>query len=143
MDTIAVPASTGVAVQAGTRRGLADIRGDDFVNILVKQLQFQDPFKPMTNEEMVGQLSTIRELETNTQLSQTLRQITSQQRFGSASSLIGKLVRGRVTDSQGNAIELSGIVKTVRFTANGEAMLELDSKEVLPLAKLEEITEAI
>jgi len=140
---ISAPTGTGVAIQAGSKQGLADITGDDFINILVKQLQFQDPFEPMSNEEMVAQLSTIRELEMNTKLSQALEQITNQQRFGSAASLIGRLVRGNVLDDQGMDYEVSGVVKSVRFNANGEAMLELDNGEVLPLAKLEAVTEAV
>jgi hypothetical protein len=35
-----------------TTAGLGGISGNDFMNILVKQLQMQDPMKPMTNEEM-------------------------------------------------------------------------------------------
>ena len=134
-----MPTGAGVSIQAGTNRGLADIAGDDFINILVKQLEFQDPFKPMSNEEMIAQLSTIRELEMNTRLSQTLQQVTDQQRFGSAASLIGRFVRGNVADDEGMPIEISGIVKAIRFTADGEVMLELDDGDVLPLAKLEEV----
>ena len=135
------PTGASAAVQTATSRGLADIRGDDFVNLLVKQLQFQDPFKPISNEEMVSQLSTIRELETNTRLGQRLEQLGDQQRFGSAAALIGRFVSGTVTDDAGQESQISGVVKGVRFNSNGEAVLELDNGQVLPLANLEEVSD--
>jgi flagellar basal-body rod modification protein FlgD len=110
------------------------------MNILVKQLQMQDPMKPMTNEEMVSQLSTIRELEMNTRLSGKLEQLTDQQRFGSAAALIGKHVKGTVSDADGNEFPMEGVVTGVRFTSQGEVMLELDSGETLPLIALEQVT---
>jgi len=121
---------------------LAGISGEDFINILVKQLQYQDPFEPMGNAEMVAQLSTIRELEMNTRLSAKLEQITDQQRYGSAAALIGKYVQGSVSDAEGNTFEVEGIVAGVRFTPSGEVMLELDTGEVLPLTGLQVVTEA-
>jgi len=121
---------------------LAGISGTDFMNILVKQLQFQDPFEPMGNEEMISQISTIRELELNTRLSKRIEQLSDQQRFGSAAALIGNYVRGTVSDPEGNLFEVEGIVTGVRFTPEGEVILELDTGDVLPLSKLEQVSDA-
>lgn len=120
--------------------GLSGINGNDFLKILIKQLQFQDPFQPVTNQEMISQMSTIRQLETNTQLSQHLDQVTQQQRYGSAAALIGKYARGVVTDGQGNEFPIEGIITSVRFTAKGDAVLELDNGELMPMAALREVT---
>jgi len=122
--------------------GLSGISGDDFMKILIKQLQMQDPMQPMNNQEMVQQMSTIRELEMNTRLSQKLEQLTDQQRFGSAASLIGKKVKGTVSDDEGNDFDRDGVVVSVRFTSRGEAMLELDSGQILPLVDVEEVKNA-
>lgn len=141
MVTTATNPAVSVNVNSGTSQaGLAGISGTDFMNILVKQLQMQDPMKPMTNQEMVAQLSTIRELEMNTRLSGKLEQLTDQQRFGSAAALIGKQVKGTVSDADGNEFTLDGVVTGIRFTEKGEVMLELDSGEVLPLTALEQVT---
>ncbi|HOA72554.1 MAG TPA: flagellar hook capping FlgD N-terminal domain-containing protein [Phycisphaerae bacterium] len=136
-----VSASTN-STSAATAAGLGGISSEEFLNILVKQLQMQDPMEPMTNQEMLAQLSTIRELEMNTRLSRKLEQLTDQQRFGSAAALIGKHVKGTVADSEGNEFVLEGIVTGVRFTEKGEVMLELDTGETLPLTKLELVTDA-
>lgn len=141
--TPAVSSGVNVNVSAGgTTAGLSGISGEDFMNILVKQLQMQDPFEPMTNEEMVSQLSTIRELEMNTRMSGKLEQLTEQQRFGSAAALIGKHVAGVVANADGDEFAVDGIVTGVTFTEKGEVMLELDTGEVLPLASLKMVRNA-
>ena len=86
-STAANAAQTTAQTTAQTAdKGLGGISGMDFMNILLKQLQYQDPFKPMTNEEMAQQIATIRELEVNTQLGTKLGQITNQQQVGSAAA---------------------------------------------------------
>ena len=143
MDTTITTPSTSVNVstQAGSS-GISGISGEQFMNILVKQLQMQDPFKPMTNEEMIQQLSTIRELEMNTRMSGKLEQLTDQQRFGSAAALIGKKVTGKVADGNGTPFVMEGVVTAVRFTEQGDVMLELDSGETLPLTGLRTVQDA-
>jgi len=140
METNTTPTVSVNVSNPATSTGLAGISGDDFMNILVKQLQMQDPFKPMTNEEMVAQLSTIRELEMNTRMSGRLEQLTDQQRFGSAAALIGKYVKGTVSDANGNPFSLEGIVTGIRFTERGEVILELDTGDILPLVGVEQVT---
>ncbi|HOW73136.1 MAG TPA: flagellar hook capping FlgD N-terminal domain-containing protein [Phycisphaerae bacterium] len=129
-------ATAGTATAAA---GLSGMTGEDFMKILVAQLQYQDPMEPMTNEEMVAQMSSIRELEMNTRLSEKLSLLSDQQRFGAAASLIGKYVKGAVSDDSGTTFSMEGVVTAVRFNESGEAMLELDSGETLPLASLTEI----
>jgi flagellar basal-body rod modification protein FlgD len=109
------------------------------MNLLIKQLQYQDPLQPMTNQEMMQQMSTIRQLETNTQLSERLQQITDQERFGSAAALIGRHVKGTVTDENGNEFSMEGVVKSVLFTPEGKVLLELESGDTLPMANLEQV----
>ncbi len=140
MATDAISGLTSTSTTTG-KAGLGGIRGEDFMNILVKQLQMQDPFEPMGNEEMVSQISTIRELEMNTRLSDRLEQLSSQQRFGSAGALIGRYVAGTVSDGNGNEFPIEGLVTGVRFTSDGDILLELDSGEVMPLTALEQVTD--
>lgn len=126
--------------QATSQRDFSGVSGEDFMKILIKQLQLQDPFEPMTNQEMIAQMSTIRELEMNSRLTERLEQLTDQQKFASASGLIGKQVRGNVTDSAGNEYELEGVVTGVEFTSSGEALLRLENGLRLPVTSLTEVT---
>ncbi len=136
------PTTGNISSALSTRDTLGGISGNDFMKVLIKQLQFQDPLKPMDNQQMVQQMATIRELEMNTRLSDKLAQLTDQQRFGAAGALMGKHVKGTTTDAEGNEFVADGVVTAVRFTNKGEVILELDSGQSLPLARLEEITDA-
>jgi flagellar basal-body rod modification protein FlgD len=140
MDVSSVTAS--VANSSTQSQTSTFLTGDDFMKVLLTQLQYQDPLKPMDNQQMVEQMSTIRQLEMNTNLSQKLEQLTDQQRFGAAAALIGHQVKGTVEDENGTAFSMQGLVKSVKFTSKGDVMLELDSGETLPLANLEEVTDA-
>jgi len=122
-----------------TSNTLAGINGNDFMQVLIKQLQYQDPLKPMDNQQMVQQMATIRELETNTQLSDKLSQLSDQQRFSGATTLMGKHVQGTVQDSDGKEYKADGVVKSIRFTEKGDIILELDNGQTLPLTKLTQV----
>jgi flagellar basal-body rod modification protein FlgD len=136
------PTTGNITGSLTTRDTLGGISGEDFMKVLIKQLQFQDPLKPMDNEQMVQQMATIRELEMNTSLSNKLAQLTDQQRFGAAAALIGRHVKGTMTDAEGNEFLAEGRVTAIRFTNKGEVILELDSGQSLPLGNLEEVTDA-
>ena len=136
---IASVATSGTG--ASTAAGLSGVSGNDFMQILVKQLQYQDPFEPMGNQEMVSQIANIRELEMNTRLSQRLEQLTDQQRFGSAAALIGKYAKGEMQAGDGSTMTVEGVITGLRFTPQGEVILELDTGEVLPLAALVRVTD--
>lgn len=142
---MAVTATSSATTLTGTGTsggGLASISGSDFMNLLIKQLQYQDPLEPMSNQEMMQQMATIWQLETNTQLADQLEMVTDQQRFGSAAVLIGKYVQGTVSDDSGNEYTIDGVVKSVLFTPQGEVVLELENGYTLPLANLEQVMDA-
>jgi glucosamine--fructose-6-phosphate aminotransferase (isomerizing) len=54
-------------------------------------------------------------------------------------AMIGKYVRGQVQDADGNTFEKEGVVSGVRFNAKGEALLELDTGDMLPLTALTQV----
>ncbi len=141
MQISATSYTNGSTATAAAGQDLSGISGEDFMSILIKQLELQDPFEPMTNQEMIAQMSTIRELEMNTRLAERLEQLTDQQGFASASGLIGKQITGTVTDSAGNEYGIEGLVKGVEFTQSGEVLLQLDSGLKLPISSLTEVTE--
>ena len=45
------------------RSGLANVGKDEFLQLLVAQLQHQDPLNPVKNEQFVAQLATFSSLE--------------------------------------------------------------------------------
>ncbi|MFH1744418.1 MAG: flagellar hook assembly protein FlgD [bacterium] len=66
---------------------------DDFLNLLVAQLQHQDPLNPMENEQFVAELATFSSLEQQTNQTELLEQLLASQQGGvnsQALSLIGQ-----------------------------------------------------
>lgn len=124
-----------------SNRGLSALSGEDFMKLLIMQLQYQDPLQPMDNQQMLSQISEIRNMEMSYTLTESLRNLTSEQRFASAAAMIGKYVAGTVTDDEGNEYMLAGLVQEVRFTSKGKAVLELDSGQSLPLESVTNVVD--
>jgi flagellar basal-body rod modification protein FlgD len=125
------PAST--TATAGT---FGDLGGEDFLHLLVMELQQQDPLEPVGNQELLQQIASVRDIELSTTLTDSLTQLTSQQRMASASGMIGQFVTGAFDDS-GSA--QSGLVVAVRFTQDGSPVLQLANGGELPLAQVASI----
>lgn len=141
METSAIAASKSAASSAqATTRGLTDIDSGDFFQMLITQLQTQDPLKPMDNQQLMSQLSTIRQMEQSTTLNTTLQALAAEQRFGATAGLIGHYVAGTVTSASGQSYELQGLVIGVRFDSKGQAILELHNGASLPASKVEQVT---
>src|SRR5947208_11738662 len=71
-----------------------NLKPQDFIKMMITQLQNQDPMEPAKNQELLAQMSQIGQLETSTQLQSSLKSVTLQAQIGSASALIGKSVQG-------------------------------------------------
>ncbi len=140
METSVIGAGTTVSSAQATTRGFSDLSSENFFQLLIAELQSQDPLKPTDNQQLLQQLSTIRSMEQTVTLNKTLQTLAAEQRFGSTASLIGHYVSGTVTNSGGQAYELRGLVIGVRFEGNGEAILELHNGRSLPAAKVEQVT---
>ena len=126
-------ASTAAATTAPT--GLNSLQPSDFVKLLITQLQNQDPTQPMTNSELLQQVSQIGQLQSQNSLQSTLTGLALQNQIGSASTLMGKYVTGN--DASNNTA--AGIVTSVSV-ANNTVTLNLDSGQTLPLSGVTGIT---
>lgn len=82
---------------------------ESFLKLMIAELQNQDPTSPMSNSELLQQVSQIREIQSNVKMSETLEAVTLSQNLASAANLIGKTVKG-LDDS---AAEVSGRVDRV------------------------------
>jgi len=141
MDVASIAGASASSSTSGGH-GLASLRPEDFFRLLITELQNQDPFEPMDNAKMVEQISSIRDMEMSTNLSQALQSVTRQQNYATAASLIGKLVTGTVTDASGREQVIEGIVTGVRFEKGGKIVLELDTGDQLPLEAVQYVRDA-
>jgi len=57
--------------------GFNSLTADDFLTLLIAQLQNQDPTEPVDNAEILNQLATMQGLTSNIELSNTLKKVAS------------------------------------------------------------------
>lgn len=136
-----LPATGSSASGTSSSKTVADMTSDDFLKLLITQLSSQDPFNPVTNQDLLNQVSSIRNLQMNTeqlatnqQLATSINGMSLQNSISTASGCIGKKVTG-IDDSNS---EISGIVTGVRVES-GNVMLDLDSGKSLSIGNVTQI----
>jgi flagellar basal-body rod modification protein FlgD len=77
----------------------AGISQDDFLRILLSQLRFQDPLKPVDNQQFVAQLAQFSALEINRQQSEKIDTLLAMQSADQALALLGKSVELRTAQA--------------------------------------------
>ncbi len=108
-----------------TRTPSPELSPDDFLTLLVTQLQYQDPLSPLDQQEFMGQLAQLNTLEQTTQLNDQFLHFMQFQELTQATSLIGKYVIALVTGQDGEVSSAEGTVEEIYFTSSG-AYLRLD-----------------
>ena len=77
---------------------------DDFLNLLVAQMKYQDPLQPQSNTEYVSQLATFTQVEATENMAHTAESLE-------ANGLVGKTVIMRPTNSvTGETSDVVGVV---------------------------------
>jgi flagellar basal-body rod modification protein FlgD len=82
----------------------------DFLNLLVAQLQNQNPLEPLDNSEMTAQLAQISQLEQLEQTNASFKEVLEATQAGYAASLLGRKV---TFYAQGEALPRTGSVTGV------------------------------
>jgi flagellar basal-body rod modification protein FlgD len=111
------------------------LKAEDFIKMMVTQLQNQDPTDPEKNSELLAQMSQIGQLQTATELQDSMKSLVLQNSLGAAGNLIGKMVQG--LDEDGS--DMQGLVTSVHVE-NNEVSLELDSGKSLKLSRVTSIS---
>lgn len=104
----------------GAASALNDVNLDDFLNLMIAELQNQDPLNPLENDELIAQISQIREVGATEKLTETLNAVLLGQNITSATNLIGADVVALNDAGQ----RVSGNVKVVTIT-DGQPQLDL------------------
>ena len=114
---------------------------DAFLQILITQLQNQDPTSPMDDKEFIAQMaqfSSLEQMQNMTKAMQDLLASQEQSQLMNYSTFVGKEVKWHELteelDKEGKpiAIDGTGVIKELKFV-KGEAIFVLDSgKEIAP-----------
>jgi len=130
VNAISSTAAPTLAAQGAAPGSMDALTSSDFMKLLVTQLTNQDPMQPMGNEELLRQISSIRDIQLSTNMSDALTHLTGQQNFSSASGLIGQHV---TTMPDASGASMSGVVVGIRFDQAGNATLVLSDGSQTPL----------
>lgn len=107
------------------------VNKDDFLQLLVAQMQYQDPLEPTENTQWVTQYAQFTQVEELQNMSQSMV-------LSRASSLVGQTVVMNVTDGSGGTTEVQGNVDFVTYEA-GKAYLSIDGE----LYKMEDLANVV
>lgn len=100
--------------------GFANLSSGEFLQIILSELSNQDPLAPNDTAAILEQLSSIRNIETQTQLDEQLQSLVTQNSISTSANFIGKYVSG--LDANNNVAE--GIVESLTVR-EGEPILNL------------------
>jgi len=120
-STSSVSETTGKSTQALT--------GDDFMQIMITELTNQDPFEPMKNQDLLNQMSTIQQMQSNQTMAESFESLMSnfssllsQDAMSTATKLIGQMVTGTTASGQ------LALGRVVAVSVDGDnVLLDLDT----------------
>ncbi|WP_078554671.1 flagellar hook assembly protein FlgD [Bacillus alkalicellulosilyticus] len=133
--TNAINESFFVPAQGQPKTGGSNILGkDDFLRLLITQLQNQDPASPMDDKEFIAQMAQFSSLEQMTNMSNAFQKFVTMQTsqtLVSHSELIGKKVTWehemKVDEHQTRIQENENIVKSIKLDKDGSVSIQLDN----------------
>jgi flagellar basal-body rod modification protein FlgD len=108
-----------------TAKSSSTATGDQFMSLLLAQLQNQNPLEPMNDTEMVNQMVQLNSLTELQKISKALTSMTQTNQFVSATSLIDKTVTYLNSDNESVSGTVSGV-----FMNKSSVFLKVDDKNV-------------
>jgi len=134
MSAIGATAADALSPRDQRASGFGDISSQEFTEIILSELSNQDPLEPNDTSALLEQLSTIRSIESDAQLTEQLGAMVAQSELASAASLIGALVSGVSAGNQ----RVSDVVVSVTRTDQG-AILNMSGGSRIPMDQVDEI----
>lgn len=138
MATTAPISTTQQTAGKSTSNPKSQLKVDDFINLMVTQLQNQDPTSPASNSELLQQMSQIGQLQSQEDLTSSLKSLVLQNNIGSASGMIGKTITGA---DAATGEEITGTVSGLTV-AKGAVTLKLDTGATISMANVTAIENA-
>ena len=131
---MAVSAISGTGVNQTAKTGFSAMTSEDFTKLMFTELSNQDPTQPSDTNQLLQQLSQIRSIQSDTDLSSRLSSLVNQNEFSNASTLIGRMVSGVSVDNE----RVAGMVDAVTRTNQG-TFLTLASGVRVNISNVDEI----
>lgn len=126
------------SVPATGATGNSQINQQDFLRILLTQLNAQNPLKPMDNTAFVAQLAQFQQLEQTQQMVSGMNQLVAVQTASQSVSLLGRnvsLLNGTsLASGQVTGISVSGTTPVMTIhPASGADLTNVARKQILDI----------
>lgn len=95
----------------------------DYMNLLIVQLQNQNPLEPLDNNQMATQLAQLSQLQQLESMNENFADALATAELSYANSLLGKEVTFMPKTESGEAELTSGVVEQIYNNVEGEILL--------------------
>ena len=129
--------SSSTTGNASSANAFGALNSDEFVKIIFTELANQDPMAPNDSQALLQQISTLRSIQSDMDMSDRIGSLVGQNEWTSAAGLIGKRISGLTLD----ASRIEGTVKSVSRTEIGP-VLNLTTGERVPVSYVDEVLQS-
>src|SRR4051812_42452767 len=129
-STSSAPSATAPKNSAAS----ATLGKDDFLKLLVTQLQHQDPMNPVDDKDFMGQMAQFTSVEQLTNMATSIKLMNTASQSTQSIALIGKTVSWKKEDGTSG----EGIAKSVSF-ADGTITIAVGDAKITP-AEIESVS---
>lgn len=105
------------SVESATK--VAGLSLDDLMKVLLTELTYQDPLKPVENKDFLAQMAQFSALDTSRQLNESLQSLLTMQSLNQSVGLLGKTI-----DATKDGGLVSGVV-TALTLSSGEPQITI------------------
>ena len=115
---------------------------DDFLKILITQLQNQDPTSPMDDREFISQMAQFSSLEQMTNMNKTLEKFIASQtdnKLVQHSQLIGKEIKWQPSNTFSELDQKTDVVKAIR-QKDGVVSVQLSDNTWISVDQIQQIS---
>jgi len=109
------PTTSSTGTASTTKTGTQTLGKDDFLKLLVTQLQHQDPLSPLEPDQLTAQLAQFSQLEQLTGVNERLDKLAGQSKDSGGAALLNLLGK-RVSFDGSTLVVQGGKTPTVRYT---------------------------
>lgn len=119
---------------SGVSNPNASLSLQDFLQVLMTQLTYQDPLKPMDNQQFMAQIAQFTTLEQTQQLNTSIQALVSNQAAQQSIGLIGRTVN--ITTANGplsgkvSSIDLSGATPQLTLATSAGSLTGISFSQI-------------
>ncbi len=135
--------TTTSSVQTGSASGAAPSNGsnldeNDFLNLLVAQLKYQDPSQPVDSSQFMSQTAQFTQVQQMDEMTKATESVLSLQQGLAASALVGKTVQYTLAD--GTTGSGTAVSASFGVASNAEPTIRVGTQDI-PLSSITTVGE--